>query len=1388
VVQQPHVIRELRPKTWRITHPLGAAFGIHSPWLCLASPSGPWEHGPADIDDSTIYKGGAVRLIRCLTAVLAVLTAALVTTVGPSSPQIALGDTTPPDCVTSPYGQSVVWSGRNTVFEDGHTSGAASARRSFRMSGSRLDTSGITVPTDSSVLADNAMTAADLDGDGRDEIIRAASYADTTRWTTVTPFGHTSTSPPKEIAGSPVILPPYEQVEMAAGRFLPATQDTLQPARQVAVLGRSSDTEIHLDIFGGSASGLDEVPIGSATYRKNPGDAFSLNRQYQLLDVAFGDIDGNGTQDVVTAFAMNTRYLHVEAYTYDADGSFDTTGHIRPILREWLPSPSGYNSIRHLRLSVGDVDGDFVDDIAIAWDDTNGLTIPDEIHVHTYKYRAATQTLSDLGHRDIVDQYLFDDRVPAWDLTTADVDLDHRDDIIVAQARAADSVSVKLLQGNTPDLAVSRTWSAVVPKGPVYTSPRYMTVGAGDQNNDGRADIALSYNDREGWLQTYVVSEPKSSNSLVTLSGRTEIVNNHPDDVVVADWDNSSVRTVYAAPAGGVRCADVQLPVLVSGIDAPPTWEHLQDAAEVWTGLASDKITVATSEQSHTETFTDSSEWQVGVRSEFYPSLFGLIEIGGEYENHVDEKYETENGMSTTTGDETASYTSTGWTHSEDGRAVQFVTVPYRCYFYQVVDKTAQNAWQVLCSLRVAHALDGATVASQSSWDNDFGPVLNPGNSKAWVPVQPEWNNLVLQASQITASSGPWPTKAGDGNPIITDHGSAWRSDTEVNPYWQVDLGSSSSLDSVSIYPEALSCDDACVDDEAFPRDLKVFVFDDPALKDIKDPDVLAQQPGVQSYYWDGPTLTRLNVQTRGSNGDPAIGRFVRVQRLGTGSLRLAEVQVYPSDPHVDPVRYPADVLRVSGHDDYFQAKVWIDRTRSWKWIDVQGRLLYDATGKLVNGDDTFKIGRGQGVGNSQSWQLLQSVQTSKGESSTTGTATENSAGEAIGGGLNIARLVYEQATATGIETSDEVSHISTVGSQFTLFGYDPGLYHDDAYDRDGITYEAPVQCEFAFKPFYYQAQATSSMGVAQSYLAVASIVPETGLDRTADLTNCRDGIRRRNGHNQAPEVSPLSVSTTAGHSVTVDVVSRATDPNSGDIQGDENLDDSVDLPEHLRVADVATTMVSTTGPTATTAAGGTVKVSGDDNVVYTPPAGFSGMDTFYVRVTDGDLLSARGDAATGDLGKVTVRVGQPVDLMQNGSLEGATSAPWTVSQPYVWNQYSLVAHSGKKDLLLSGDGKTASASFSLPPGGSPTLAFWQKITKSSQDAGGRLDLQAVVGGATTTLRSWGNADDTAGAWVQRSIDLSQFAGQTVTLRFVATEPPLYGTIFSLDDFSLMTW
>jgi bacillopeptidase F (M6 metalloprotease family) len=88
----------------------------------------------------------------------------------------------------------------------------------------------------------------------------------------------------------------------------------------------------------------------------------------------------------------------------------------------------------------------------------------------------------------------------------------------------------------------------------------------------------------------------------------------------------------------------------------------------------------------------------------------------------------------------------------------------------------------------------------------------------------------------------------------------------------------------------------------------------------------------------------------------------------------------------------------------------------------------------------------------------------------------------------------------------------------------------------------------------------------------------------------------------------------------------------------------------------------------------------------------------------------------------------------------------------------------------------------SIPAGCKASFSFWLHVdtAETGSTAYDKLTVQAN----STTLATYSNVDAASG-YVQKTIDLSAFAGQTVTLKFTGTEDASLQTSFVIDDTAL---
>ncbi|MFE9429148.1 putative Ig domain-containing protein [Kitasatospora sp. NPDC006697] len=179
---------------------------------------------------------------------------------------------------------------------------------------------------------------------------------------------------------------------------------------------------------------------------------------------------------------------------------------------------------------------------------------------------------------------------------------------------------------------------------------------------------------------------------------------------------------------------------------------------------------------------------------------------------------------------------------------------------------------------------------------------------------------------------------------------------------------------------------------------------------------------------------------------------------------------------------------------------------------------------------------------------------------------------------------------------------------------------------------------------------------------------------------------------------------------------------------------------------------------------------------------------TYSVTATATDGTGASGSASfswaiAGSGGGGCTGGGQ---LLGNAGFETGSAAPWTASAGVIDNSTGEAAHSGSWKAWLDGYGSahtdTLSQTVTIPAGCKATFSFWLHIdtAETGTTAYDKLTVQAN----STTLATYSNVNAATG-YVQKSFDLSSFAGQSVTLKFTGTEDSSLQTSFVVDDTAL---
>jgi Zn-dependent metalloprotease len=238
-----------------------------------------------------------------------------------------------------------------------------------------------------------------------------------------------------------------------------------------------------------------------------------------------------------------------------------------------------------------------------------------------------------------------------------------------------------------------------------------------------------------------------------------------------------------------------------------------------------------------------------------------------------------------------------------------------------------------------------------------------------------------------------------------------------------------------------------------------------------------------------------------------------------------------------------------------------------------------------------------------------------------------------------------------------------------------------------------------------------------------------------------------------------------------------------------------------------------------TCSATGTVTVSNPGNQSTTTgaavnlPLSASGGTAPYTWSATGLPAGLSINASSGVISGTATTAGSSnvtVTATDSASHSGSASFSWTVgttggcsgqklgnpgfeSGATVWAQTSGVigqnapsqpTHGGTWNAWLDGYGTThtdtLSQSVAIPAGCKATLTFFLHIDSAETTTTTQFDKLTVTGG-TTSLATYSNLNKASG-YVQKTIDVSSFAGSTLALKFSASEDSSLQTSFVVDD------
>ena len=360
----------------------------------------------------------------------------------------------------------------------------------------------------------------------------------------------------------------------------------------VAVLSRNGTNAINVNLYSGNSNGTISQSDGSVR-----GLWRSKEENTQMpehLGIANGDLDGDGFDDeIVVIFQpsigsdIQIRVLEYAA-NYSSGSGDNLKTNIQEIANRQIPAQDPMN----VRVAVGDIDGDFQDEIVVVSDreqiDAEGTS--DQLDIRTFEFNPAAAANARIEQR--TQQY--DQKYTTFnlDLAVADTDRDSNAEIIIGYYGTENNVNDSTgLHIHTLDADSS---AATIPYHNSFhdsqnerSRPRDLRIVADDMTKDGHADIIAVFEDKGGQMQIVRLTDstlPKSIDPSggITLESAWRSGTAGLDDLrslpalTVGDWDNDSILAHYEAVEGGsILCKKVTEAQIATAVYMPPNWENI---------------------------------------------------------------------------------------------------------------------------------------------------------------------------------------------------------------------------------------------------------------------------------------------------------------------------------------------------------------------------------------------------------------------------------------------------------------------------------------------------------------------------------------------------------------------------------------------------------------------------------------------------------------------------------------------------------------------------------------------------------------------------------------------------------------------------------------------
>ncbi|MGC5567496.1 M4 family metallopeptidase [Streptomyces sp. FR-108] len=197
------------------------------------------------------------------------------------------------------------------------------------------------------------------------------------------------------------------------------------------------------------------------------------------------------------------------------------------------------------------------------------------------------------------------------------------------------------------------------------------------------------------------------------------------------------------------------------------------------------------------------------------------------------------------------------------------------------------------------------------------------------------------------------------------------------------------------------------------------------------------------------------------------------------------------------------------------------------------------------------------------------------------------------------------------------------------------------------------------------------------------------------------------------------------------------------------------------------------------------LSISGSGAITGTPTA----AGTYSTTVTVTDSAGAKGTASfTWTVSSTGGGTCASAQLLGNAGFESGNTT-WTATSGVITNDTDQAAHGGSYKAWLDGYGSThtdtLSQSVTIPSGCRASFTFWLHIDTAETSTSTAYDKLTVTANSTA-LATYSNLNKATG-YVQKTFDLSSYAGSTVALKFSGVEDTSLQTSFVVDDTAVTT-